>query len=228
MRSVSLLIILALLLASVLLGAITHQAYAQELPETITLTPEEGFSAVMISGQGFFDYTGSGVSISIYWGGLEDSLPTIPPEVLLTDADKGLFSAMIVVPEQTEPDQYNIEAVGTGPDEVEIYRAGAVFTVVDMTGPAGPPGPEGQPGMGARGREGPMGPEGPPGATGATGPAGPSGPPGPAGPVGSQGEQGLPGEPGLALGLSILALVLALISLVMMVLGKAKRVIVGS
>jgi hypothetical protein len=222
------LLTLALVLAVALLGADLGGVCAQEGP-SIAVFPPVGVpgSEIVVFGEGFWL---DDEEILVSWGEL-DNLVSTQPSPLYAGED-GSFNATITVP-SLDPGIYVIWAwyawmPGEIPDN-EIPQA--LFAILDLTGaqgPPGPPGPEGQPGMGARGREGPIGPEGPPGATGATGPAGPSGPPGPVGPVGSQGEQGVPGEPGPALGLSILALVLALISLVMMMLGKAKRVIVGS
>jgi len=140
--------------------------------------------------------------ISIYWAG--QLVPTVPSPVY--SANDGSFTAIITVPTQTKPGEYTIRA-----DGLRGTTASAKFTVVDMTGATGPAGPEG-----------PVGPEGPQGPSGETGPAGPPGE------QGDPGEPGAAGEPGPATGLSIVALVLALIALGIGLLGKAKKVIVGS
>jgi hypothetical protein len=63
--------------------------------------------------------------------------------------------------------------------------------------------------------------------TGPEGPAGEKGDPGEQGPAGEQGPPGEPGEPGAPTGLSIAALVLAVIALAIMGFKALKKVVVG-
>ena len=112
-------------------------------------------------------------------------------------------------------------------------------------GPPGPEGPEGLAGpKGSLGPLGPLGPAGPAGAEGAVGTEGPIGPPGttpgppgnvsgpagPTGPEGLQGEQGDVGPAGsssAARGISIAALLLAVLALGMVTASKVKRWVFG-
>jgi len=201
MRKLSFLVILTLLLTLVLVGATTDEAYSQARA-SITLTPESGCCSIIISGEGFF-----GGEISIYWE--EDHIPTVPSPLYASDTKEGSFTAIISVPTQTEPGEYVITAL----DE-EGFSASATFTVIDMTGPPGPasevPGPPGPPGE-----------EGPPGEPG------PAGELGPQGPAGEQGPQGPAGEPGPGAGMSIVAIVLALIALGLTIFGRIKKWIIG-
>jgi len=199
MKRWSLLVILTLLLTLALAGATTDEVYSQDT--SITLTPESGCCSIIISGEGFF-----GGEISIYWE--DDQVPTVPSPLYTRDTQDGSFTAIITVPIQTEPGEYVITAI-----DQEHFNADAIFTVVEVTGPAGPPGDPG-----------PAGPPGP------QGPEGPTGDPGPAGATGSQGlpgEQGTPGEPGPGAGMSIVAIVLALAALGLTLFGKIKKWIVG-
>ncbi|MBA7468469.1 hypothetical protein ES707_03720 [subsurface metagenome] len=196
------LVILTLLLTLALAGATTDEVYSQNT--SITLTPESGCCAIIISGEGFF-----GGEISIYWE--DDQVPTVPSPLYTRDTQDGSFTAIITVPTQTEPGEYVITAI-----DQEHFNADAIFTVVEVTEPAGLPG-----------EPGPDGPAGPPGPRG---PEGPTGDPGPAGATGSQGlpgEQGTPGEPGPGVGMSIVAIVLALAALGLILFGKIKKWIVG-
>ena len=199
MKRWNLLVILTLLLTLALAGATTDEVYSQDT--SITLTPESGCCAIIISGEGFF-----GGEIFIYWE--DDQIPTVPSPLYTRDTKDGNFTAIITVPTQTEPGEYVITAI-----DQEHFNADAIFTVVEVTGPAGPPGDPG-----------PAGPPGP------QGPEGPTGDPGPAGATGSQGlpgEQGTPGEPGPGAGMSIVAIVLALGALGLTLFGKIKKWIVG-
>lgn len=202
MKRWNLLVILTLLLTLALAGATTDKVYSQDT--SITLTPESGYCAVIISGEGFF-----GGEIFIYWE--DDQVPAVPSPLYSRDTQDGSFTAIITVPTQTEPGEYVITAI-----DQENFNADAVFTVVAATGPAGPPGDPG--------------PAGPAGPAGSRGPEGPTGDPGPAGATGSQGlpgEQGTPGEPGPGAGMSIIAIVLALAALGLTLFGKIKKWIVG-
>jgi hypothetical protein len=166
MKRVSLLVLVTLFLALALVAAVPTSTLAIIVPDEvyvqqqqqqprITLTPEEGFSAIMISGEGFW-----GGRVSIYWGDdLQNPIPTVPFDVWVGWSGEqrfGYWTAIIVVPKQTEPGQYRI----TARDE-EGASAQAWFTVVDMTGPEGPEGP-----AGATGPQGTAGEQGPPGEPG--------------------------------------------------------------
>jgi hypothetical protein len=183
MKKASLLIALTVLLALMLAGTNSGGVQAQVRQPAITLTPEEGCSAIIVSGEWFW----GGVA-SIYWGqDLRNPVPAVP---LTNWVENGRFRAIIVVPTGTAPGEYRITAV-----DQEGATAEAWFTVIDCTGPAGP--------------------QGPPGEQGEPGGQGPAGEPGPA------------GDPGPTARLSVAALVLAAIALVIIILGKAKKVIVG-
>jgi len=69
MKRWNLLVIFTLLLTLVLTGATTDEVYSQNT--RITLTPESGCCAIIISGEGFF-----GGEIFIYWE--DDQVPTVP------------------------------------------------------------------------------------------------------------------------------------------------------
>lgn len=200
MKRLSLLVTLTLLLTLVLVGVTADKAYSQ-VRASITLNPESGSSAIIISGKGYF-----GGEIFIYWE--DEQIPTVPSPLYARDTQDGSFAAIIIVPADTTPGEYVITAV----DE-EGFNDDAVFTVVAITGPPGPPG-----------ESGPAGPAGP------QGPEGPSGEPGPIGPAGSQGtpgEQGPSGGPGPGAGMSIVAIILALIALGITLFGRIKKWIVG-
>jgi len=199
MKKWSLLVILTLFLTLALAGATTDEVYSQDT--SITLTPESGCCAIIISGEGFF-----GGEISIYWE--DEQIPTVPSPLYARDTKDGSFTAIITVPAQTEPGEYVITAI-----DQENFNADAIFTVVEVTGPAGPPGEPG--------------PVGPPGPQGSEGPTGDTGPAGATGPQGLPGEQGTPGEPGPGAGMSIVAIVLALAALGLTLFGKIKKWIVG-
>ena len=200
MKRLSLLVTLTLLITLVLVGATADKAYSQSRA-SITLTPESGSSAIIISGEGFF-----GGEIFIYWE--DEQIPTVPSPLYARDTQDGSFTAIIIVPVDATPGEYVITVV-----DQEGFNDDAVFTVIAITGPPGPPG-----------EPGPAGP------TGSQGPEGPSGEPGPIGPAGSQGtpgEQGPPGEPGPGAGMSIVAIILALMALGITLFGRIKKWIVG-
>jgi hypothetical protein len=198
MRRFGLLAISVLLLALVIMGATSEEVYSQNGRGRIVLSPTSGFSTVTISGTGF--YVGE---IYIFWD--DERIPTVPAPLHLQDTAQGSFTAIISVPTQTEPGEYVVTA-----RDQEGTTAHAVFTVIDMTGPEGPPGPEG-----------PAGPAGSPG------PQGPAGEPGPTGEPGPPGETGPPGEPGPGAGISIVAIIIALIALGLQLFGRVKKWILG-
>jgi len=200
MKRLSLLVTLTLLLTLVLVGVTADKAYSQARAR-ITLTPESGSSAIIISGEGFF-----GGEIFIYWE--DEQIPTVPSPLYARDTQDGSFAAIIIVPADTTPGEYVITAV-----DQEGFNDDAVFTVIAITGPPGPPGEPG--------------PAGPTGSQGPEGPSGESGPIGPAGSQGTPGEQGPPGEPGPGAGMSIVAIILALIALGITLFGRIKKWIVG-
>ncbi len=164
----------------------------------ITLSPTSGFSTVTVSGTGFF-----GGQITIYWDG--DPIPTVPSPLYGYDTQAGGFTAIITVPAQTTPGEHDVGAI-----DQERTAASATFTVIDMTGPQGLPG--------ERGPAGEPGSSGPPGKPGPTGELGPPGPPG---------ETGSPGEAGPGGGISIVAIILALIALGLQVVGRIKKWVIG-
>lgn len=164
---------------------------------SITLSPTFGFSAITVTLSGFY-----GGEITIYWDG--ERIPTVPSPLYSYDTQEGEFTAIISVPTQTEPGEYTVMA-----RDQEGSRATAIFEVIDMTGPPGEPGPPGE--------------QGPPGEP----TAGEQGPPGEPGPPGPPGETGPPGEPGPGAGMSIVAIVLALIALGLTVFGKIKKWVIG-
>jgi hypothetical protein len=198
MRRFSLLAVSVLLLALVIMGATSEEVYSQDGRGRIVLSPESGFSVVTVSGTGFY-----GGEVSIFWD--DERIPTVPAPLYSRDTAQGLFTAIISVPTQTEPGEYVVTA-----RDQEGITAHAVFTVIDMTGPEGPPGPEG-----------PAGPAGSPGPQGAAGEPGPIGEPGPPGETGPQ------GDPGPGAGISIVAIIIALIALGMQLFGKVKKWILG-
>ena len=199
MKRWNLLVILTLLLTLVLAGATTDEVYSQNT--SITLTPESGYEATIISGEGFF-----GGEIFVYWE--DEQVPTVPSPLYTRDTQDGNFTAIITVPDGTEPGEYVITAI-----DQEHFNADAIFTVVEVTGPAGLPGDPG--------------PAGPPGTRGTAGPTGDPGPAGATGPQGLPGEQGTPGEPGPGAGMSIVAIVMALAALGLILFDKIKKWIVG-
>ena len=200
MKRLSLLVTLTLLLTLVLVGITADKAYSQ-VRASITLNPESGSSAIIISGKGFF-----GGEIFIYWE--DEQIPTVPSPLYARDTQDGSFAAIIIVPADTTAGEYVITAV-----DQEGFNDDAVFTVVAITGPPGPPG-----------EPGPAGP------AGSQGPEGTLGEPGPIGPTGAQGlpgEPGPPGDPGPGAGMSIVAIILALIALGITLFGRIKKWIVG-
>ncbi|MFO8101342.1 MAG: IPT/TIG domain-containing protein [Dehalococcoidia bacterium] len=197
MKKLNVMIAVALLLAIASVGINANTVQAQAAMPSITLSPTSGFSAITIEGTGFSAWTG----ITVYWDG--DRIPAIVD----TEGEVN-FTAIISVPTQTSPGSHEITVV-------DGYKAtaGAVFRVVDMTGPVGPAGTSvtGLPGINcwdlnenrvADEEEdvngdgvvdvldcrGPQGEEGPPGDS--TVIEGAEGPRGPAGPAGEPGEDG--------------------------------------
>ena len=200
MKRLSLLVTLTLVVAVVLVGVNADKAYSQ-VRASITLTPESGSSAIIISGTGFF-----GGEIFIYWE--DEQVPTVPSPLYSRDTQDGSFAAIIIVPPDTAPGEYVITAV-----DQEGFNDDTVFTVVAVTGPQGP---QGEPG-----------PAGPAGAQGPEGSSGEPGLIGPTGPQGLPGEPGPQGDPGPGAGMSIVAIILALIALGLTLFGKIKKWIVG-
>lgn len=201
MKRLSFLIVLALLVTMALVWVTPEKVYSQT---AITLSPTSGFSAITITGREFYG------TITIFWDGTP--IPTVPSSVV---ADQyGNFSAIISVPTQTTAGNHTVMARGSTMTTVAPpTQASTIFRVVDMTGPEGPAGPQG-----ATGREGPAGPTGLPGMQGPAGERGEQGPPG---------KQGPPGEAGPAGGLSVAAIVIALLALVWAIISILKRLVVG-
>jgi len=205
MKRLGILAVVLLFLTVVLVGVSADKAYSQA--PTITLTPSSGFAATTVYGTNF----PSG-QIFIYWAGTR--LPTVPMPVyasVATGAQLGSFTAIITVPTQTKPGEYQVTA-----QHERGTSATATFVVVDMTGPQGPQGP-----AGSSGPQGPSGPSGPAGAQGLRGEPGPQGPQGPPGPQGPEGGTG-PGA-----GMSIIAIILAVVALALSVFGQIKKWITG-
>ena len=196
------LVILTLFITLAVVGVTASEVYSQANPR-ITLYPPSGFSTVTISGTGFY-----GGEVSIYWDGTR--VPTVPSPLYPSSVTgaAGNFTAIITVLTPDEPGEHEIMA-----RDQEGGRAEAIFEVIDMTGPAGPPG-----------EPGPAGPAGVAGPAGATGQPGPAGEPGPTGPPG---EPGPAGEPGPGAGMSIIAIILALIAIGLTLFGRIKKWIIG-
>lgn len=194
------LVILTLLLTMVFVVAAATNVYSQNRSPRITLSPTYGYSTVTVYGTDFY-----GGEVTIYWDMAE--VPTVPTVIYPTSVTgaSGAFSAIISVYTQDEPGEHLIEA-----RDQEGGRASAEFTVIDMTGPAGP-----------AGETGPAGERGPAGPAGAAGPAGEPGPTGP------PGETGPAGEPGPGAGMSLIAIIIALIALGFALFGTIKKWIVG-
>jgi hypothetical protein len=136
MKSVSLLIILALLLAVALLGADLGGVCAQEGP-SIAVFPPVGVpgSEIVVFGEGFWL---DDEEILVSWGEL-DNLVSTQPSPLYAGED-GSFNATITVP-SLDPGIYVIWAwyawmPGEIPDN-EIPQA--LFAILDLTGAQGPP-----------------------------------------------------------------------------------------
>jgi hypothetical protein len=216
MKRVCLFVTLILTSVLVLGGANAERAYSQVGPPKITLTPASGFATTTIAGEGF-----TGGEIYIYWD--QEHIPTVPSPLFSTYTTgqiPGYFTAIISIPTQANPGSHEVIA-----KDQEGNWAGAIFEVIDMTGPQGP-----------AGETGPVGPSGPSGAQGSAGPAGPAGEkgapgptgePGPQGPAGEQGPQGPAGEPGPGTGISIIAIILSVIALGLAVFSRIKKWITG-
>ncbi len=196
MKRLSFVVILALLLTLVLVGAAANEVYSQvRVRASLTLVPEAGYAATTVVGKGFF-----GGEIEIYWDGKQ--IPTVPSPLYSYDTKDGNFTAIISVPTQAAPGEYDVTAL-----DQERFTASTTFTVIDMIGPQGSPGEPGPPGN--------PGSRGPAGGQGAAGEPGSQGPPGPAGEAGPGG------------GISIVAIILALIALGLMLVGRLKKWVVG-
>jgi len=204
----------------------------------IVLTPNTGYAATMIYGSGFTIYG----QVQIYWDG--SVIPTIPQQIYLTD--NNAFTALIAIPTPLAVGTHTVTArvtSATGGSAAETAQA--VFTVVDMKGAAGAAGP-----AGATGPAGPAGATGSMGLPGLAGTAGPAGATGPAGPPGvgidhvvnngdgtftlffTDGSKfttdnftGASGAAGPAGGLSIAAIILAVLALAWMLFGLLKRLL---
>lgn len=162
---------------------------------SITLSPNTGFSSIMVVGTGFTP----GNNITIFWDA--NPIPTILSPLLVGLG--GDFTTLINVPSQTEPGSHTV----TAKDFTNGVNASAFFTVVNMTGPQGPKGDTGDQGV--------QGPKGEKGDTGEQGPIGETGP---------KGDQGPQGEVSSLLSiLSIFALILSILSLFLTILHIRKK-----
>jgi hypothetical protein len=96
----------------------------------ITLSPDRGYSTIMISGSSFK----ANDQITILYDGVKQS--TIPTTVKVIDNDNypddQTFTALINVPDPLAVGAHNVTAVDTLGNE-----ASATFTVLNMTGPQG-------------------------------------------------------------------------------------------
>lgn len=212
----------------------------------ITLTPSSGFAATTISGSGFTTFG----QVQIYWDGGATPIPTIPQQIFIS-ANSPTFTALIAIPTPLAVGAHSLAArvvsATGGPAETAL----AVFTVVDMKGATGPAGPAGE--TGPAGPAGATGPAGPTGATGPAGPAGATGPAGLAGTSAASVRSidravnngngtftlfftdgssfttdnltGPSGATGATGGLSITAIILAVIALGLWLLGFLKRLL---
>lgn len=195
---------------------------------TLDLSPDSGFSVVTVTGEiNGSQYNYSFEMVEIFWDNVR--IPTVPAVVYIEydEYEMGMyFSAIISVPTQTEPGNHTIRAEVTGydyyseaPDPI-IIKDTATFEVIDMTGPAGEDGPPGA--------RGPAGPIGPAGATGSTGPSGSRGSSGAIGPMGPPGPAGAPGATtSVVTGVSILAFLMGGAALVLIILAKLKKWVIG-
>lgn len=154
-----------LIIGFLIFGIFAQSVYAAP---TISLSPNSGFSSIIVSGTGFSSVSDN--NITIYWDGTP--IPTYPSKV---ETDYGEFTAIINVLNQTNPGIYNITVIDS-----QGLQASAFFTVVNMTGP-----------QGLQGDTGPQGPEGTFGEKGDTGEQGVPGEKGEKGDTGPQGEMGL-------------------------------------
>jgi hypothetical protein len=222
------LVVIISLIASLFLAI---PAFAQFATPAITLSPTSGIAAMTVSGTGF----AFGSTITVWWDGSQ--VPTVPASIIVSGGDTytgGTFTAIITVPTQTTPGTHTVSARGSSPQTGAAVIVNATFTVVDMKGqpgPTGSPGPAGTKGdtgaTGSTGATGPAGSTGAKGDTGATGPTGPQGIQGPAGPQGSPGPEGPQGAPGAITGISIFALLIAIITLVLIILAKLKKFVLS-
>ena len=159
---------------------------------SILLSPSSGFSTIMISGTDFSSIINN--NITVYWRG--SPIPTFPLKI---ETDYGEFTAIINVPNQTDPGFYNITVIDS-----QGLQASAIFTVINMTGPEGP-----------KGDTGPQGPEGTFGEKGDTGEQGIQG---------EKGDQGPPGQMGILEEVIIIfAIILSILSLLLVYLHTRKK-----
>ena len=158
----------------------------------ISLFPSSGFSTIMISGTDFSSIINN--NITVYWRG--SPIPTFPLKI---ETDYGEFTAIINVPNQTDPGFYNITVIDS-----QGLQASAIFTVINMTGPEGP-----------KGDTGPQGPEGTFGEKGDTGEQGIQG---------EKGDQGPPGQMGILEEVIIIfAIILSILSLLLVYFHTRKK-----
>ncbi len=200
MKRLGILVVAVLFLTVLLVGVTADIAYSQVAPR-ITLTPNTGFAATTVSGTGFL-----GGEVYIYWAG--QRIPTVPLRIFAYDTQLGEFTAIITVPAQTKAGEYVVTA-----QDQRGTSASITFKVIDMTGP--------------QGAQGPAGPSGPQGPSGLAGKTGESGEPGLQGPQGPPGEQGPAGGAGPGAGMSIIAIILAVIALALSVFSRIMKWITG-
>ena len=176
----------------------------------ISLNPTEGILTV-VGGSGF----GRSSAVEVMWD--DADVQTIPGNVVADES--GAFTAVVVVPDQTDVGAHMVKAVGD-----DGRTAMAVFTVLNVTGQGSPgtpgaPGPPGPPGLrGPEGQTGPAGAQGPAGTSTVASPEAAPGPAGPIGPSGAEGPRGPRGPEGPS-GLRIGALLFAIGAIALAVAG---------
>jgi hypothetical protein len=212
----------------------------------ITLTPSSGFAVTTISGSGFTTFG----QVQIYWDSGATPIPTVPQQIFIS-ANSPTFTAIISIPTPLSVGVHSVIARVTSVTGGPAETAQTIFTVVDMRGATGPAGLAGA--TGPAGPSGATGPAGLTGVTGPSGPAGATGPAGPMGPSGGSGKSidrsinngdgtftlfftdgssfttdnltGPNGSTGTTGGLSITAIILAVIALGWMLFGLLKRLL---
>jgi hypothetical protein len=184
----------------------------------IILVPNSGIASTTIKGTNFPVYPGYPTRVTIKWDNNPDPLPTVPEEVLVSNA--GTFSAIIAVPTQTSPGAHTVSATGTssGTNQPIPVTISGKFTVVEVMGSPGARGDAGPAGTGIKAvkndSEGVLSIEFTDGKVFKS-----------ASLKGPRGEQGPPGEQGPARGLSMAAIILAVVALGWMGLSVLKKIL---
>ena len=119
----------AVLTLSILLLSVSCVSVVSACNPVIVLSPDEGFSAFMVSGSDFETCK----TITCYWDGV-----VVPVVGVQVTSSTGAFTVMMVVQDQGSPGVYNVTVVDSCG-----YAASANFTVLDMTGSQGEAGVQG-------------------------------------------------------------------------------------